>query len=348
MNDYVAQTKEAKRIEMPRGPNDHADGIYFRMPEAEYHADSALGASGICDLTVSPLAFWKKSNFNPKKVEKELDEKETAATIRGTYFHDALAGGRSSIIVKPAGMSFSTKDGKAFKEKYPGATFIKAEDTAKAQDMIDAMRETGVLERIGGIGGGISEVSFFWTDKIGRRRKIRADRLLASTASAAGCEAFDWKTMANKQNKDTETLVAHTVAQHRYHIKAFWYQTGFQAMKAMINHKGAAAFMSETSEADYAAMLAMSQTEAVVPFWYLFIENSGVPNIIARKFVSHDATGQLNAYFRAAKQETERAVSIFDQYMTSHGPAKAWHYPVPFKDFADEDFSAARWILAEE
>jgi len=342
MNDFIAQTKEAKRIEMPRGPNDHAGGIYFRMPEAEYHADSALGASGICDLTVSPLAFWMKSNFNPKKVEKEQDEKETAATIRGTYFHEALAGTRSTIVVKPAGMSFATKEGKEFKARYGSeTTYIAAKHAEQVQIMINAMRETGALERIGGIGGGISEVSFFWTDKIGRRRKIRADRLFKG-------EAFDWKTMANTMNKDTETLVAHTVAQHRYHIKAFWYQTGFQAMKAMINHKGAAAFMSETSEADYAAMLAMSQTETVVPFWYLFIENSGVPNIIARKFVSHDATGQLNAYFRAAKQETERAVSIFDQYMTSHGPAKAWHYPVPFKDFADEDFSAARWILAEE
>ena len=346
MNDFVAQVKEEKRIQWPTPTRaDHADGIYFRMPEEEYHADSALGASGICDLTVSPLAFWMKSNFNTKRIEDEKDDKETAATIRGTYFHEALAGSRSTIVVKPKGMSFATKEGKEFKADRPGATFIKAEHAEQVQIMIDAMRETGALERVGGVGGGISEVSFFWTDKIGRRRKIRADRLLPGPN---GVEAFDWKTMANTMNKDTETLVAHTVAQHRYHIKAYWYQTGFQAMKAMINHKGHAAFMTETAETEYAAMLAMSQTEAVVPFWYLFIENSGVPNIIARKFVAHDPAKQLNAYFRAAKQETERALAIFDSYMDSHGPANAWHYPVPFKDFADEDFSAARWILAEE
>lgn len=345
MNDFVAQTKDPKRIQWPTPTrNDHADGIYFRMPEEEYHADSALGASGICDLTVSPLAFWMKSNFNKKRIEEEKDDKETAATIRGTYFHEALAGTRSTIVVKPKGMSFATKEGKDFKASRPGATFIKAEHAEQVQIMIDAMRETGALERVGGVGGGISEVSFFWTDKYGRRRKIRADRLLPGPN---GVEAFDWKTMANTMNKDTETLVAHTVAQHRYHIKAHWYQTGFQAMKAMINHKGHAAFMTETAETEYAAMLAMSQTEAVVPFWYLFIENSGVPNIIARKFVSHQGQ-ELNAYFRAAQQETKRALDLFDQYMHSHGADKPWHYPVIFKDFADEDFSAARWILADE
>lgn len=346
MNDFIAQTEEAKRIEWPTPTRaDHADGIYFRMPEEEYHADSALGASGICDLCVSPLAFWMNSNWNPRKVAAEQDEKETAATIRGTYFHEALAGFRSSIVVKPKGMSFATKEGKDFKARYENATFIKAEHAEQVQIMIDAMRETGVLERVGGIGGGIQEVSFFWTDKTGRRRKIRADRLLAGSY---GVEAFDWKTMANMMNKDTETLVAHTVAALRYHIKAYWYQTGFQAMKAMIAHRGAKAFMSETAESDYQAMLAMSETQGIVPFWYIFLENSGVPNIVARKFVSHDAAGQLNAYFRAAKQETERAVKLFDQYMISHGPAKAWHPDVHFKDFADEDFSAARWILAEE
>lgn len=341
MDELATAKQEREPLKIPMLPTDHKDGIYFRMPEAEYHADTALGASGIVDLNISPLAYYSKSAWAKARVEEEKDEKETAATIRGTYFHEALAGVRPTVIVKPAGMSFATKEGKDFKASHPGATFIKAEDTARVQQMIDAMRETGVLDRIGGVGGGISEISFFFTDKAGRRRKIRFDRLYNG-------EAFDWKTMANKGNKDLETLVAHTVATFRYHVKAFWYQVGLQAMKAMINAKGAAAFMTETSEADYAAMLAVSQSDAIVPFWYVFLENSGVPNIVVRKFVSHDATGQLNAYFRGAKQEVERALGVFDAFGRSHGFEKPWHGEVPFKDFADEDFSAARWILAEE
>lgn len=341
MVDELAQVKEQRRIEWPKKPGDHADGIYFRMPQDEYHADSALGASGICDLTCSPLKFWKESAFNPKKAAKEEDEKETTATIRGEYFHDAMAGVRSRFVVKPAGMSFATKEGKDFKASRPGATFIKAEDAEKAQEMIDAMRETGALERVGGIGGGISEVSFFWTDNMGRRRKIRADRLF-------GGEMFDWKTMANRADKDIETLTAHTVAQYRYHIKAYWYQMGIQAMKKMIATLGPKAFMTETAETEYSEMLAIAQSETIVPFWYVFIENGGVPNVVPRRFVSHDSSGQLNAYFRGAKQETDRALALFDAYMSSHGPDKAWRTPAVFKEFADEDFVSARWILADD
>lgn len=341
MNDFIAQIREDGTFNFPLGPNDHEDGIYFGMPEDEYHRDTALGASGIVDLNISPLAYYQRSAWAKQQVEDEKDEKETAATIRGTYFHEALAGVKPTVIVKPAGMSFATKDGKEFKAKHEGATFIKAEDTATVQTMIDAMRETGVLERIGGVGGGISEISFFFTDKQGRRRKMRFDRLHNG-------EAFDWKTMANKMKKDLETLVAHVVAEHRYHVKAFWYQQGLQVMKRMINTKGPAAFKSDVSERDFQAMYELSKSEAVVPFWYIFIENSGVPNIVARRFVSHDASGQVNAYFRGAKQEVERALSTWDAYMRSHGPAKPWYGEVYFKEFADEDFMAARWILADE
>ena len=341
MNDFIAQIKDDGTFNFPLGEHDHEDGIYFHMPEEEYHRDSALGASGIVDLNISPLAFWKNSPWNPKKFADDADEKETAATIRGTYFHEALAGVKPSVIVKPAGMSFATTDGKAFKAKHPGATFIKAEDTERAQDMINAMRETGVLERIGGVGGGVSEITVIWTDKQGRRRKFRIDRLYRG-------EAFDWKTMANKMRKDLDTLVAHTVAEHRYHVKAFWYQQGLQVMKAMISRQGQKAFKSQVAEEEYQAMLELSQSEAIVPFWYVFIENSGVPNIVARRFVSHDTTGQLNAYFRGAKQEVDRALGVWDAFMKSHGPAKPWYGEVHFKDFADEDFMAARWILADD
>lgn len=341
MNDFIAQIKDDGTYNMVLGPNDHEDGIYFGMPEDEYHRDTALGASGIVDLNISPLAFYQNSAWAKNRVEDEKDEKETAATIRGTYFHEALAAAKPTIIVKPAGMSFATTDGKAFKAKHPGATFIKAEDTERAQLMIDALRETGALEFIGGIGGGISEVAFFYTDKQGRRRKMKFDRLFNG-------QAFDWKTMANRSKKDLQTLVAHVVAEHRYHIKAFWYQTGLQVMKQMVRARGADAIMTPASDQERAAVIDIAASDAIVPFWYVFIENSGVPNVVGRRFVSHDAAGQLNAYFRGAKQECERALKTFDTFMKSHGPDKPWFEKAVFKDFADEDFTAARWILADD
>ncbi len=341
MNDVVAQIPDDTKFNLPLGPKDHEDGIYFQMPEAEYHADSALGASGIVDLNISPLAYYQNSAWAKNKIDEEFDEKETAATIRGTYFHEALAGTKPTVIVKPAGMSFATKEGKEFKAQHEGKTFIKAEDTARAQLMIEAMRETGVLEKIGGIGGGVSEISLFYTDKMGRRRKMRFDRLYQGAA-------YDWKTMANRSRKDIETLVAHVVAEHRYHIKAFWYQTGLQIAKQMIAQLGDKVFQTPTTEEERAAVFALAESKEIIPFWYVFIENSGVPNIVVRRFVSHDASGELNAYFRGAKQECERALKTWDSFMRSHGPDKPWFEEAPFKDFTDNEFSAARWILAED
>lgn len=343
MNDFVAQIPEEKIIDRPAmTKDDHADGIYFRMPEEEYHADTAMGASGICDLLQSPLKFYENSAFNKNRNREEFDEKETAAITRGNYFHDLISGQKNKIVVKPKDMSFAKTDGKAFKAKYPEDTiWIKADDATKVGKMIDAMRETGVLDRIGGMRGGINEVSFFWTDKAGRRRKLKIDRLFEG-------QAYDWKTMANSMSKDTETLVAHTVAQMKYHVKAYWYQVGLQAMKAAIKAKGQEAFKSQMREEDFAEMLALAETDQIVPFWYVFIEASGIANITPRRFVSHDASGNLNAYFRAAKQETNRALDMFDGYMKTHGRDKPWHQPAVWKDFDDQDFSAARWILAEE
>ena len=40
----------------------HAPGIYFGLPEEEYHADRSLSASGIKDIHVTPLTFWLRMN----------------------------------------------------------------------------------------------------------------------------------------------------------------------------------------------------------------------------------------------------------------------------------------------
>jgi hypothetical protein len=119
-------------------------------------------------------------------------------------------------------------------------------------------------------------------------------------------------------------------------------------MKKMIRTQGPAAFKTPGSERFYSEMLALSEHEEIVPFWYVFVENSGVPNIVARRFVSHDASQQLNAYYRGAKQEVERALATFDHFMRSHGHAEPWFGEVHWKNFDDQDFTAARWILAED
>lgn len=46
-------------------------GIYFNMPEDEYHAQEGLSSTGIKEMLQSPTNFWFNSvynlNYKPKK-----------------------------------------------------------------------------------------------------------------------------------------------------------------------------------------------------------------------------------------------------------------------------------------
>lgn len=47
------------------------DGVYFNLPEAEYHALPRMSASGVQNMLVSPATFWARSWMNPHREEKE-------------------------------------------------------------------------------------------------------------------------------------------------------------------------------------------------------------------------------------------------------------------------------------
>ena len=68
----------------------YEDGVYFNMPEAEYHKIPALSASGIKNLLISPVDFWARSWMNPRYQFEE----DTDAQIVGTAYHKRICEGR--------------------------------------------------------------------------------------------------------------------------------------------------------------------------------------------------------------------------------------------------------------
>lgn len=62
------------------------DGIYFGLPEHEYHALERLSASGISKLAISPGAFWAASWMNP---DKEADDPDKPDRVIGRAYHCA-------------------------------------------------------------------------------------------------------------------------------------------------------------------------------------------------------------------------------------------------------------------
>ena len=317
-------------IEQALGPVIHDDGIWFDMPNEEYHADPALGSSGIKHLIMSPLTYWTNSDMNPDRAP----EKETAATKFGDLMHRTLFNPAGAVVsVKPEGMSFATKEGKAWKaDRLEDGTEIITADEARSLSTIKrAADAAGITEQVR---DGATEVSYFFTVN-GVRCKIRLDYM-------APTMAFDLKTYANTMDKDVETAVAHAVAARRYHVSGVWYNEGIKHMRAAIENKTVKTF-SRPNTFDMEIMSRISSADEY-PLWFLFMDK-GVPNVTVRQFTPK-TSGEINSYYRAGRAEIERAVSSYVDHMEEFG-ANIWMRPVPWKRFDDVEFGAARWILDE-
>lgn len=313
----------------------HADGIHFDLPMQDYLDDPALGSSDIVNLSISPLQYWSNSHMNPNRAPDEATE----ATDLGTIIHEALLEpGKRTFIVKPDGMSFATKDGKAWRDEATLAnhTILTQKQARTLNSIMLAVEHSGMRKALG---SGIPEVSYFWTTTQGFRCKIRLDQLQAKCA-------YDLKTYANIMNKDLQTVIAHQVAQYRYHVKAFWYHTGIQAMRETIRHT-----INDIAQADprYPILrdIADTKPDARFPLWFVFLEKDGVPNVTIRQFAPKAPSGEINAYWKAARSTVEFATNTYATFMKEFGDEAPWIREAPMKTFVDEEFGAARWMLDE-
>ena len=67
-------------------------GVYFGMPEDEYHRAFALSATGIKHLRISPLDFWARSPLNAERAAEESE-----ARIIGRAYHKRIIEGEAAF-----------------------------------------------------------------------------------------------------------------------------------------------------------------------------------------------------------------------------------------------------------
>lgn len=99
-------------------------GIYFGMPDEEYHAIHALSASGIKHLLVSSMDYWSQSWMNPGYVDTETDAKEA-----GTAYHTRILEGKAAFAA-------------TYAENFDASQYPDALDTAK--DITAHLKAIGV------------------------------------------------------------------------------------------------------------------------------------------------------------------------------------------------------------
>lgn len=320
-------------MENTTAPKQRPDGIYFDLDMKDYLADPALGSSDIKNLKISPLTYWANSHMNPFK----LPEEETEATQLGTLIHEAIfEPGKNVFVAKPAGMSFAAKAGKAWRQDQLDAkrVILTPKQNNTLSTIFRAAEASGVRAATE---GAIPEVSYFWTTETGYRCKVRMDALSPT-------QGFDLKTFANSMNKDMETCIAHAVANYGYHISGFWYRTGLDDMIAKL--KQGKGIPEDATPPQLQLLKAIAEHEGHYPYWYIFMEKEGVPNVIVREFTPRSG-GETNAYWRAAHSDVKDATNSFAKNMAQFKEGEMWMNPVPWKSFEDEEFGAARWILEE-
>lgn len=78
-------------------------GIYFDIPEAEYHSITALSASGIRNMMVSPACFWTHApwqNVPEDDQEEPVGQDDTYTQILGKAWHAALLEGEEAFSAR--------------------------------------------------------------------------------------------------------------------------------------------------------------------------------------------------------------------------------------------------------
>lgn len=184
-------------------PEGIAPGVYYDLPNEEYHADPALSSSGLKSLLKNPMEYWSNSCLNPDR--EPLD---TVALKNGRAAHMLLLEPQNfdnEFVIKK-GIKQSKVEGVIGEGDY--------EDMLKA---VKVIKSHPTLSKL--IEGGNPEVSIFWKDEeTGIMCRCRFDYLLPRIG-------FDYKRTTDVYSKEK---LGYAISDYGYDISAPMYIEGLK------------------------------------------------------------------------------------------------------------------------
>lgn len=201
-----------------------ADGVYFGMPEDRYYADPALGSSALKALAENPCEFWYDSPWNAMR-----ENEETASQAFGTALHKCILEGKDAFeaCYSPYYQPGNVKAGKDERAAIyaAGKLPIKASEWERIQMAGATVRANPHLADA--FTNGLPEVSVFWTDERGIRKRVRIDFLKVRAS-------VDVKTIANQTKMEFKRACMNAIASYRYDCQAAHYMDGRAQLRRLV------------------------------------------------------------------------------------------------------------------
>lgn len=240
----------------------YEDGVYFDLPEHDYHRIAALSSTGIKNLLISPVDFWARSWMNPRYSHEETDAQEAGSAyhrrvLEGSevfYQHYAptfgtnglpetadqlrlalkrsghdQSGKKQDLIARCERFGIPTFDVQSveYYAEHEGKIFLPLDLVESIEISAAMIEKSPYMSRF--FKGGYPEITILWTHD-GVRFKARLDYLKARAV-------IDLKTFENRGMKSVDKCVYTTMASYKYHIQAVFYLRALDAAKDLIRRE---------------------------------------------------------------------------------------------------------------
>ncbi len=296
------------------GITEHVDGIYFGMSDTIYHADTALGSTGIKKLIGNAPDFWWDSWMNPARDEND----DTPSKVFGRQLHQCVLEGLGKFKQghAPQYLPGNVKDGKdeIAKIRASGKVPVKFKDYAKILAASAFIKANKTLANA--FEGGMPEVSIFWTVD-GVRLKARFDYLKMNAIT-------DLKSLANMYGKEFDKACRDAVASYDYLVSAEHYSEGRRQMRRLL----AEGKVFGSHDPEWLAQVAANE---VFAFVFVFWQKDRAP-------ISHGIKmSPGNPLFSYARSMIGKALDNYTRYMAEFGTDAAWVPSTPLEELDETD-----------
>ena len=306
-----------------------APSIYFNLPEAEYHADLALGSSDMKRLAMSPTRFWWESRMNPLWTP----DKQTPATILGSARHCIAFYGEREFRRRYGRKleNWSTKAGKEEQQDFHEAGL----DPLSPEDFDRTLVTKKLIEANPYFASTFAppiahEISVFWTSR-GVPKKARFDGLKERAI-------IDLKNIANEKQIDFSRACLRYLHNYQAHIQAEHYR---EARLAMVSLD-----MSGEGNTDLIDLCSNSEEWAWV---WVFLQKTGAPEVKGLQLTYRELPGgvEMNPIFEAGRRLIDRAEANYLRCMEKFGAKTAWIEPEPILELDASQMNLPSWFLRD-